>query len=348
MIAVCGLVVTTDGAERDSRPQLVLVANHVTSLDPFILNLVMHYSLVTEPMPLSGDFTHLTRQVQVSRDKDKEERLLSVKKAVNEEKWPLLFFPEGGRTSYSKGLLKFRYFAFQLDAPIQPVGITIKRLFFDISVSHISSSWWTDLLITFFVPVTIYNLKFLPVTERRESESTEQFTERTCANLAKSIGAELADFTYSDLLEETKRRLDGREASSLEQHSSVIVASNPDNMQAQHTPLQGEPSSSNPAINHMLKLVKDVLPNASTYAVLKDLERTQDVDLTITNILEGNVEMQQHLAPQLSASSMIESVTFKASAFPKSAVDRHLSLQERKQAMLETARRQYKEKHGIP
>lgn len=38
---------------------------------------------VTEPMPLSGDFTHLTRQVQVSRDKDKEERLLSVKKAVN-------------------------------------------------------------------------------------------------------------------------------------------------------------------------------------------------------------------------------------------------------------------------
>lgn len=44
----------------------------------------------------------------------------------------------------------------------------------------------------------------------------------------------------------------------------------------------------------------------------------------------------------------IESVTFKASAFPKSAVDRHMSLQERKQAMLETARRQYKEKHGIP
>lgn len=62
--------------------------------------------------------------------------------------------------------------------------------------------------------------------------------------------------------------------------TAVIVASNPDNMQAQHTPLQGEPSSSNPAINHMLKLVKDVLPNASTYAVLKDLGETG----TYTNI----------------------------------------------------------------
>ena len=47
MFAVCGLVVTTDGGLHTDRRRLVLVANHVTSLDPFILNLVMHYTLVS-------------------------------------------------------------------------------------------------------------------------------------------------------------------------------------------------------------------------------------------------------------------------------------------------------------
>ena len=48
MFAVCGLVVTTDGGLQTDRQRLVLVANHVTSLDPFILNLVMQYILVSQ------------------------------------------------------------------------------------------------------------------------------------------------------------------------------------------------------------------------------------------------------------------------------------------------------------
>ena len=47
MFAVCGLVVTTDGGLQTDRRHLVLVANHVTSLDPFILSLVMHYTMVS-------------------------------------------------------------------------------------------------------------------------------------------------------------------------------------------------------------------------------------------------------------------------------------------------------------
>ena len=44
----------------------------------------------------------------------------------------------------------------------------------------------------------------------------------------------------------------------------------------------------------------------------------------------------------------MEESTFKAASFSKSASVRQMSLQERKQAMLEAARKRYKEKHGIP
>ena len=44
----------------------------------------------------------------------------------------------------------------------------------------------------------------------------------------------------------------------------------------------------------------------------------------------------------------MEDSTFKAATFSKSASMRQLSLQERKEAMLEAARKRYKEKHGIP
>ena len=44
----------------------------------------------------------------------------------------------------------------------------------------------------------------------------------------------------------------------------------------------------------------------------------------------------------------MEESTFKAASFSKSASARQLSLQERKEAMLEAARKRYREKHGVP
>jgi hypothetical protein len=44
----------------------------------------------------------------------------------------------------------------------------------------------------------------------------------------------------------------------------------------------------------------------------------------------------------------LDAATFKAENFPKSAAQRQLSLQERKQLMYEAARKRYKEKYGIP
>lgn len=92
------------------------------------------------------------------------------------------------------------------------------------------------------------------------------------------------------------------------------------------------------------------------------------MDITITNILEGHVAYTPEI-PQASTSTMpqkpssdVENKSNKctatvtvprdilcmaASSFGKTAQERMLSYQERKQLLIENARRRYIEKHGL-
>ncbi|KAK7110750.1 lipid droplet-regulating VLDL assembly factor AUP1-like [Littorina saxatilis] len=361
MFTVCGFVVTTNGSIRSDRQQLVLVANHMTSLDPFILNLVMHYILVVEASAHRGDFTVMCNQVAISGELSKDDCVQLIKKTVEGQQalslgstLPVLLFPEGGRANSILGLMKFRTLPFQLGAAIQPIGIIAKRWFFDINISTYSSPWWADLLFSFFVPFTVYSIKFMPLTERRESESSDQFCERVQSNLARGLGVCSTEVTPADVKDFMKDR---RETRTLRSASSVVTPpssgptpSHPEQTKAKQQQPE-EVTSSDPALNVMLKHVREVLPHATTRAVLQDLEQTRDVDVTITNILEGRVDLEQKppSPPQQSASEKeLDATTFKASSFHKQAPARQMSLQERKQAMLDTARQRYKEKHGIP
>lgn len=55
------------------------------------------------------------------------------------------------------------------------------------------------------------------MTEKRESESCEQFAERTQANLAKHLGIIATSVTLSDLLESRKPKQEGRQKKSISQ-----------------------------------------------------------------------------------------------------------------------------------
>ncbi|KAK7485870.1 hypothetical protein BaRGS_00022865 [Batillaria attramentaria] len=339
MFAVCGLIVVTDGASQPNQQRLVFVANHVTSLDPFILSLVMHCTVVLDLPACSNDFIHLCKQVKKSADMSKDGVLHHMKKSVEESKVPLLFFPEGGRSNRALGLLKFKSLPFQLDVPIQP--------------SSINSAWWLDLLLCFFVPVTFFRIKFMPVTQCRESENVEQFASRVQTNLAKGLGVATTEISSAELLEAMKNRQHrGQNASQPQPASAIRSSCDSPSLGSTANPAQAQEvvTSTDPALNIMLRQVQEVLPYATGRAVLADLEATRDVDVTITNILEGRVDLQQQPQPPQpsSSQSMMETETFKAAHFPKTAPERQMSLQERKQAMLEAARARYKEKHGIP
>ncbi|KAL8570408.1 hypothetical protein ACOMHN_035826 [Nucella lapillus] len=351
MFMVCGLVVTTEGSVQSDRRNLVLVANHMTSLDPFVLNLVMRYLLVVEPSWSSDSFVHMCTQVTVSGQMSKEDRVQFLKTVVEGAKVPLLLFPEGRRANSLCGLLKFRVLPFELDAAIQPIGIIARRWFFNINISTFNSPWWMDLLITFFVPFTVYNIKYLPLTECRESENSEQFSERVQANLARGLSVPATEVTLSDIKEFVKNGQQGRPVATPTASQSPAPEQAPcPPADSQEVKQETEVTSSDPELKVMLTQVRQVLPQACSQAVLQDLEKTRDVDVTITNILEGrmNKEPKKSEPQPASPQKELDMATFKAASFPRSAPERHLSLQERKQAMLEEARKRYKEKHGIP
>lgn len=94
------------------------------------------------------------------------------------------------------------------------------------------------------------------------------------------------------------------------------------------------------------------------------LVRTRNVDQTITNILEGHLvytpestSTPSTLPAPTIVNASTSSNTHKqikqeplctaASTFGKSAQERTLSFQERKQQLIEAARKRYIEKHGL-
>nr|DBA29576.1 TPA: hypothetical protein GDO54_009790 [Pyxicephalus adspersus] len=98
--------------------------------------------------------------------------------------------------------------------------------------------------------------------------------------------------------------------------------------------------------------VKEVLPQVPLSVIHRDLALTGCVDTTITNILEGGVPYVPEAEPQTGSetpgrSSSPPTRTVQK-GFARKPEERHLSLQERKEALYEHARRRYLEKLGDP
>ena len=56
--------------------------------------------------------------------------------------------------------------------------------------------------------------RYLPLTEHRESEASEQFSERVQTNLAKGLGVTATELTLSDVKEFVKSKQQGRPATA--------------------------------------------------------------------------------------------------------------------------------------
>lgn len=86
----------------------------------------------------------------------------------------------------------------------------------------------------------------------------------------------------------------------------------------------------------------NLLPRKHNECSSSSAERTNDVDATIANILEGRVKPVP--PPKPSEAVAPSSYRTAAGRWGQSADERHLSFAERKQAFLENARRRYLEK----
>lgn len=340
MCSVLGMHVRQKNPRSRDKNTKLYICNHVTEFDHNIINLLTPCS--TPQLDGSTGFVCWARGFMEIHAGSGAigESLQSYCSA--EGTTPLLLFPEEDTTNGRAGLLKFSSWPFSLTESIQPVALRVTRPL--ISLSTPESSWLTELLWTFFVPWTVYHVSWLPTVSRQDGESTQEFANKVQELLAAELGLVATKITKADKAEHIKRtRLIVPQTTTSVTPGSIglgFMSLGTDDRR----------------IAKMAQQVKDVLPHVPLNVITKDLAKTNCVDTTITNLLENKEETSMEAAgistfgpSKINSYSSGPAPTLKPAAktFGKSPTDRHLSLQERKEALYNFARRRYIEKHGL-
>ncbi|XP_054845845.1 lipid droplet-regulating VLDL assembly factor AUP1 isoform X2 [Eublepharis macularius] len=347
MCAVLGLLVRQSQPRQRGLRARVFIANHVTHFDHNVVNLL---TSCNAPMlnGASGFMCWSRGFLEVGSTGSRAELLESLKAySSHGGNPPLLLFPEEATTNGRVGLLRFSSWPFSILDVVQPVGLQVQRPF--IAVSTADASWVTELLWTFFVPFTIYQVRWLPSVCRQPEETREELAVRVQELLALELGVVSTRVTAADKAEHLKRLRHSPPA------PYVPVPHQPSAGRPQASP--SLPATEDTRLMGMAQRVKEVLPHVPLAVIHKDLAQTNCVDATIANLLEGRVpftpseaeEEPSLLGPSVSNAQHPTSAptAVPQKVFSRSPEARHLSLQERKHALFDYARRRYTEKYGM-
>uniref|UniRef100_A0A8D0F3T3 Lipid droplet-regulating VLDL assembly factor AUP1 n=1 Tax=Strix occidentalis caurina TaxID=311401 RepID=A0A8D0F3T3_STROC len=320
MCSVLGLFVRQNDPRLRDVSVRVYIANHVTQFDHNVINLLT--SCNTPALNGAPGFICWSRGFMELGVTGSRAELVDSLKVYSSHRGnpPLLLFPEEAATNGRAGLLRFSSWPFSVLDVVQPVALRVQRPLITVSVAD--SSWITELLWTFFVPFTVYQVRWMPSVPRRAEELSEDFALRVQELLAMELGVVSTRLTAADKTEHMKRL----------RHTSLLPFAP-----------GGSPGSQAQA---MAQRVKEVLPHVPLEVIRIDLAQTNCVDTTIANLLEGRVpffpeskeagtDLPVPSTSQAAAASGIQATK----QFAKSPVERHLSLQERKRALYDYARR---------
>ncbi|CAH1638896.1 unnamed protein product [Spodoptera littoralis] len=232
---------------------------------------------------------------------------------------PVLLQPEGGPTN-GKGLLKFSEWPFPVGNKVQPVAISVERMFTNVCVHGAGEGVfpWSDALWFLWSPLTVYTLRLLAPLPPQHDDAA--LAVNAADAIADALKIEKTEFKWEELCRGRRR---------------VVRRQVP------------------PDVSRLARQVKEVLPRVPINDILRDLASTRSVDVTITNFLEGvtpyTPEPEPAAEPQASTSQAQPRyvIPTPTGVFPKSAKERQLSFQERKAQMIAEARKRYIEKNGL-
>ncbi|NXB71729.1 AUP1 protein, partial [Donacobius atricapilla] len=355
MCSVLGLLVRQSDPRLREAGTRVFIANHVTPFDHNVVSLLT--SCNTPALSGAPGFICWSRGfMELGVTGSRAELVDSLKEySAHQGNPPLLLFPEEAATNGRAGLLRFSSWPFSILDEVQPVALQVRRPLVAVSVAD--SSWITELLWTFFVPFTVYQVRWMPSVPRRADEQSEDFALRVQELLAMELGVVSTRITAADRTEHMKRL----------RHTSRLPFA-PGEGPGYGTParvlLLGGPlvppslpggAPEDVRVAAMAQQVKEVLPHVPLEVIRTDLVQTDCVDTTIANLLEGRVpffpesketgDLPAPSTSQAAAASGIQGSVAAPSSkpatkqFAKSPVERHLSLQERKRALYDYARR---------
>ncbi|XP_018601905.1 lipid droplet-regulating VLDL assembly factor AUP1 [Scleropages formosus] len=354
MCSVLGIYVKQRSSWLRDRNVKLYISNHVTPFDHNVINIVT--SCNTPVLGSSSGFLCWARGfLELDTTSSHTELAGGLQQYCSDlSALPLLFFPEEDTTNGRRGLLKFSSWPFTVTDTVQPVALTARRPL--LAVSTAESSWVTELLWILFVPFTVYQVRWLSPLSRQDGEPPQDFANKVQELIAKELGLASTQITRADKAEHIKRK---RHVAP--QIRSTNVDERP---RSQRSPglLASISRVDDVRIVGMAQKVKEVLPDIPLSIIMRDLVQTNCVDTTITNLLEdggdATAEVSSGTASGEVAAGLARGPTSyttrpatppwsAAKTFGKSPVDRHMSLQERKEALYEYARRRYIEKHGL-
>ncbi|KAL3863643.1 hypothetical protein ACJMK2_005392 [Sinanodonta woodiana] len=345
LFGVLGIqVLVTEDKRKKGQSSKLLVSNHVSELDQIVI-----YLITNNFTPCSPDMHAILRMNFGYRDfgceETRESFISNIKKYLQDTSTAVLFHPEQ-TTSGAAGMLKFSSFPFEMKMPVQPISITVTRMGVPVALTTLEGSFWWDFFWCLFTPCTIFKVKFLAQEEPVEGEDSEAYAKRVQTAIAKSINVKATQYTFTDKAEYKKKL----QLASLNQSttSSALSAGGVVQKEESNPPSLGTSDedlllSLSDEMRVMVLQVKDVLPHVSVSVIIKTIEITGDVDITITNILEGNIEINEKEIGKTGQ----DTTQSQAKDFGRTSADRQISYAERKKAMIEMARERYKEKHGL-
>ncbi|XP_032542127.1 ancient ubiquitous protein 1 [Chiroxiphia lanceolata] len=356
MCSVLGLLVRQNDPRLRGAGAKVFIANHVTPFDHNVVSLLT--SCNTPALNGAPGFICWSRGFMELGVMGSRAELVDSLKEYSSQRGnpPLLLFPEEAATNGRAGLLRFSSWPFSILDVVQPVALQVRRPLVAVSVAD--SSWITELLWTFFVPFTVYQVRWMPSVPRRADEPSEDFALRVQELLAMELGVVSTRITAADRTEHMKRLRHTARLPFAPASSQRLVA------QPRVPPHLPGGAPEDVQVVAMAQQVKEVLPHVPLEVIRTDLAQTNCVDTTIANLLEGRVsffpesqeagtDLPTLSTSQAAAASGIQGSVAAPSAktatkqFAKSPVERHLSLQERKRALYDYARRRFTEKHGV-
>ncbi|XP_076034467.1 lipid droplet-regulating VLDL assembly factor AUP1-like [Oratosquilla oratoria] len=365
LYCVLGVIVQEKAVEKKDKTCRVLVANHITPFDHIaIANVLPCHTPSVYDFPSALSSLLYYRDLGSSRGR--EVVVNNAKAYIQTASTPLLLHPEGATTNGSVAVMKYATWAFSIDSQVLAIGLSVTRIpILDVAPSVLGASWAADLFFLMFSPFTHFTVRYLGRFSLQEGENVDDFAKSVQTKTAESLHLQVSNHTVADKVEYMKRL--AQEAAA---NNSVLLS---------------------PEIYTMAQQVQEVLPYLPIDLIKKDLVRTWNVDVTITNFLEGNVPepipepsyavastpaapahtVFQADTPQSSTSSSsittssptptVTTVTptkstleqgsitlnMAAKTFCKSPAERMKSFQERKQQLIENARRKYIEKHDL-
>uniref|UniRef100_A0A8C0FLV4 AUP1 lipid droplet regulating VLDL assembly factor n=1 Tax=Bubo bubo TaxID=30461 RepID=A0A8C0FLV4_BUBBB len=314
MCSVLGLFVRQNDPRLRDVNVRVYIANHVTQFDHNVINLLT--SCNTPALNGAPGFICWSRGFMELGVTGSRAELVDSLKVYSSHRGnpPLLLFPEEAATNGRAGLLRFRY-SWPLSLGQLPCAVLSLC---SLPQSVADSSWITELLWTFFVPFTVYQVRWMPSVPRRAEELSEDFALRVQELLAMELGVVSTRLTAADKTEHMKRL----------RHTSLLpfVPARP----RVPSSLTGA-APEDVRITAMAQRVKEVLPHVPLEVIRIDLGK-QGLGSWQGRRVTFRAKSLWYLKAETSS-------LLPTKQFAKSPVERHLSLQERKRALYDYARR---------